>query len=186
MSTAWIALGGNLGARASILTRAIERLQERGLIVRRRSRFYESAPEGETNEPSYLNAVAEVETELSPAALLSLLQEVELALGRPHPHAAGPRTCDLDLLAFDDLVLNEPSLVIPHPRMERRSFVLVPLCEIDPHWVHPVSRISAGDLLAALPASFTEIHPHEVNGAADAPGGGAAHGRAIAPAGSPA
>lgn len=159
MSEAWIALGSNLGEREANLAGAVSLLEERGVRALRVSHLYETKPEGDPREPLYLNAVLQAETDLPPAELLRVLQQVERKLGRRR--RAGPRTCDLDLLALDDLVLHDtPELCLPHPRLHRRSFVLVPLCELDVHWRHPSLRQSAGDLLAALPPAPGEVRLH--------------------------
>jgi 2-amino-4-hydroxy-6-hydroxymethyldihydropteridine diphosphokinase len=150
----WIAFGANLGDRAATFEHAQSLLAARGVTIRRRSRLYASQPEGGADEPEYGNAVLDAETSLDARALLNAMQSVEEELGRPVGHAPGPRTCDLDLLAFDDLVVNEaPGLVLPHPRMHQRAFVLVPLVELDPQWRHPVSGDTAGEMLATLPGA---------------------------------
>jgi 2-amino-4-hydroxy-6-hydroxymethyldihydropteridine diphosphokinase len=154
VTRAWIAFGANLGDRAATLDRAESLLAARGITIRQRSRLYASLPEGGADEPEYGNAVLDTETVLEAGALLSAMQSVEEELGRPPGHAPGPRTCDLDLLAFGNLVVDDaPGLVLPHPRLHRRVFVLVPLVELDPQWRHPVSGVTAGEMLAALPAA---------------------------------
>jgi 2-amino-4-hydroxy-6-hydroxymethyldihydropteridine diphosphokinase len=151
MSRVWIALGGNCGDRAALLGRAVDRLESSGVTARRISNAYETAPERPTDGPPFLNAVLEAESALSPCELLGRMRQVEVELGRPPGHAPGPRTCDLDLLAYDGLVRAEPpDLVLPHPRMHQRPFVLVPLCELDVHWRHPLLERTASELLAAL------------------------------------
>lgn len=153
MNRAWIALGSNLGDRASNLRRAVELLGGRGLSAERVSHLYETRPEGGREEPPYLNAVLTAPTPLEPEPLLRLLHEVEGALGRNLQARAGPRTLDLDLLSLGNLVCQQtPALQLPHPRLHLRTFVLVPLCELDVHWRHPILGETAGDLLAMLPA----------------------------------
>jgi len=149
MSEAWIALGSNLGEREELLARAVAFLAESGVTLLDVSHLYETVPEGNVDEPLYLNGVLRAETELAPRPLLELLHQVERRLGRGESRS-GPRTCDLDLLAWDDLVLEEPGLNLPHPRLHLRAFVLVPLCEIDPNWRPPGFEESAADLLAKL------------------------------------
>jgi 2-amino-4-hydroxy-6-hydroxymethyldihydropteridine diphosphokinase len=159
VTRAWIAFGANLGDRAATLDRAESLLAARGITVRRRSRLYASVPEGGADEPEYGNAVLDTETVLDARTLLSAMQSVEEELGRPAGHAPGPRTCDLDLLAFGDLVVDDaPGLVLPHPRLHRRAFVLVPLVELDPQWRHPVSGVTAGAMLATLSGVPGEVH----------------------------
>ena len=165
MSPAFIALGGNLGDRAGFLVRAVERLRERGLSILRLSHFYETRPEGNRDEPLYLNAVCEAEVSEEPRGILKLLREVETELGRSPVDRSGPRTVDLDLLSVGDLVVEEPpELVVPHPRMHRRSFVLVPLCELDVHWRHPTLGRTAGELLAELSTVPGEVRLHGARG----------------------
>jgi 2-amino-4-hydroxy-6-hydroxymethyldihydropteridine diphosphokinase len=181
VTRAWIAFGANLGDRAATLERAETLLAARGVTIRQRSRLYASRPEGGADEPEYDNAVLDTETALDARALLSAMQSVEEELGRPAGHAPGPRTCDLDLLAFDDLVVEDaPGLVLPHPRLHRRAFVLVPLVELDPQWRHPVSGVMAGEMLAALPGAPGEVHCRE-----DAAGGWAAPGATDSPVAGP-
>jgi 2-amino-4-hydroxy-6-hydroxymethyldihydropteridine diphosphokinase len=156
---AWIALGSNLGEREATLARAVELLGRRGVDPVRVSHLYETRPEGGKPEPMYLNAVMQARTDLEPRQLLDVLHQVEKELGRSR--RAGPRTCDLDLLAVGDLVMEEsPELRLPHPRLQSRSFVLVPLCELDVHWRHPALSRSAGEMLAALPTSPGEVRLH--------------------------
>lgn len=149
MSKAWIALGSNLGNRAELLARAVTLLPESGVVPLEVSHLYETSPEEERDEPLYLNAVLQAETALAPRTLLDLLLRIERELGRSE-HRSGPRTCDLDLLAVDDLTIDEPGLTLPHPRLHLRAFVLVPLCELDPNWRPPGFEESAAELLARL------------------------------------
>ena len=139
MARAYIGLGANLGDRAATLTRAIELLAERQEIdVVAVSSFRETDPVGYLDQPRFLNAAAVVETSLAPAALLTTLLEVERELGRVREGPRyGPRTVDLDLLLMDDLVLDEPGLELPHPRLHERAFALEPLSELDPALVVP-------------------------------------------------
>lgn len=157
MSRAWIGLGANLGDRPATLRRAVDLLAARGGVLMRVSHLYETRPEGGTDEPPYLNGVAEIETALEPAPLLALLQGIERELGRPAGHAPGPRTCDLDLLAWSEGIVDQPGLQVPHPRLPRRGFVLVPMCELDVHWRHPVTELEAGEMLAALALAHGEV-----------------------------
>jgi 2-amino-4-hydroxy-6-hydroxymethyldihydropteridine diphosphokinase len=152
MNEVWIGLGGNLGDRASYLARAVESFDQAGLSLLRLSHLYETRPEGDAAEPPYLNAVARCAARRGARETLDGLGGIEDRLGRPREHASGPRTLDLDLLAFGKVVCEEAALTLPHPRLHRRLFVLVPLCELDPHWVHPRSGRTATELLAELPA----------------------------------
>jgi len=130
---AYIALGANLGDRESSLQEALRRLSaDPTLHIREISPVYETAPVGYTDQPAFLNMTASVETELSPVALLRRLLEIEQAMGRVREFRNGPRNIDLDLLVVDDIEMNTPELVLPHPRMGQRAFVLVPLRDIWP------------------------------------------------------
>jgi 2-amino-4-hydroxy-6-hydroxymethyldihydropteridine diphosphokinase len=132
---AYIALGANLGdARAAVLQalQDLQSLPQTKLV--RCSSLYRSAPI-EANGPDFVNAVAQVATTLSPQQLLGELLQLELAAGRQRPYRNAPRTLDLDILLYGDLVLDSPTLVLPHPRMWTRAFVLLPLAEIAPSLV---------------------------------------------------
>ena len=147
---AWIGLGSNLGGRREHLERAVCALDAApGLRVDAVSSVYETAAIG-PEQPDYLNAVARVETVLSPMALLGVLHGLEDAAGRTRGQRWGPRTLDLDLLLFGDLVIETPMLSLPHPRLAERHFVLVPLCELNPELRHPVLDRRVGELLEAL------------------------------------
>jgi 2-amino-4-hydroxy-6-hydroxymethyldihydropteridine diphosphokinase len=133
MPEALLALGGNVGNSRAILDRAIGLLCD-GKDVRliARSSHYRTPPWGFKYQPHFVNLAIAVETTLDPRELLARAQEVEIRLGRDRMHEKrnGPRTADIDILAYDDLTLNEPTLTLPHPRLFERAFVLVPLAEI--------------------------------------------------------
>ena len=151
MARAYVGLGANLGDRAGTLTRAIALLAERpGIDVVAVSAFRETDPVGYLDQPRFLNAAVAIETSLQPQALLATLLEVERELGRVREGPRyGPRTVDLDLLLLDDLVLDEPGLELPHPRLHERVFALEPLAELDPELVVP-GRGPVRQLLLAL------------------------------------
>ncbi len=140
----FLGLGSNLGAREANLRAAVGALAPL-VEVTRISSLYDTAPQLFEDQPRFLNVVAQGMTDLDPFALLATLKHTETTLGRTPSTRYGPRAIDLDLLLYDTLVLNTPSLTIPHPRMTERAFVLAPLAEIAPHLVHPVlgSAISA-------------------------------------------
>ncbi|HXV23890.1 MAG TPA: 2-amino-4-hydroxy-6-hydroxymethyldihydropteridine diphosphokinase [Alphaproteobacteria bacterium] len=153
-----VALGANLpteqyGSPQAALEAALEELSRRGVKAVRRSRWYESAPVPPSDQPWFVNGVVEVMTHLGPEALLAVLHETEAAFGRARREANAPRTLDLDLIAYGDLVRTEsgPPPALPHPRMVGRAFVLLPLAEICPNWRHPVLGRTAAELAAELP-----------------------------------
>ena len=136
----YIGLGSNLGEREAQIRLALDdlaRLPSSQLV--RASSLYDSEPVGDADQPNFLNAVAEVETELTARQLLWNLLLIERRLGRTRSRRWGPRTIDLDLLLYGPLIIDEPELQVPHPELTRRSFVLVPLVELDPLLVHPVT-----------------------------------------------
>lgn len=130
-TSAYLALGSNLGDRLELLREAVRRLGGTDAIeVVRSSRVYETEPVGPP-QPAYLNAVVEIRTTLGPRELLEACRAVEDDLGRVRTERWGPRTIDVDILTFDELTVDDPDLQIPHPRMHERGFVLVPLGELD-------------------------------------------------------
>ena len=150
--TAFIGIGSNLGDRLEHCRAAVGRL---GLLpetsVTGISPFYETEPVEGVEGGLFLNAVAEITTSLAPRALLQHLQGIEAALGRPLGHPAGTaRTIDLDILLYGDAVFREPDLLIPHPRMAERRFVLAPLAALAPTLCHPVLKVTAAELLRRL------------------------------------
>ena len=138
MHTAYIALGSNLGESEDTVRQAINALA--GLPqtqLARASSLYRSAPVGHTDQPDFINAVAELSTALAPLDLLAALLALEQQFGRERAFRNAPRTLDLDLLLYDAKIIAEPGLTVPHPRMHQRAFVLAPLVEIAPACVIP-------------------------------------------------
>jgi len=133
----YLALGSNMGNRLANLKAATSNLTPQ-MALKNRSSVYETPPWGFTEQAQFLNQVVMVKTYLEPQALLDHLKRLETALGRVPNFQNGPRLIDIDILFFDDLVVDTPPLVIPHPRLHERAFVLVPLAEIAPDFVHPV------------------------------------------------
>lgn len=148
----WVALGlgSNLGERTENVRKALALLGRAGRLSKVSS-LYEAAPLGVTDQQGFLNAVALLETALAPRALLAEVKAIEEELGRVPGPRWGPRVIDLDIISYDNLFLSEEGLKIPHPEMERRRFVLEPLAEILPHWIHPVSQKSVEVLLKECP-----------------------------------
>ena len=138
MSRAYVALGSNLGDREENLRTALKHLQENGVEVIKTSTFIETEPYGVTDQPGFVNAVCQVETELAPLELLRLLLNIEQEMGRVRLRRWGERNIDLDLLLYEDAVLESEELTLPHPDMQNRDFVLLPLAEIAGEVVHPV------------------------------------------------
>jgi 2-amino-4-hydroxy-6-hydroxymethyldihydropteridine diphosphokinase len=146
----YLSLGSNLGDRLANLEAAIVQLSQLGSIVAR-SEFYETEPVDVTGQPWFLNSAIAVETELMPKQFLSRALAIEQKLGRRRTQAKGPRTIDIDLLLFGSSVVDTQKLVIPHPAMHERRFVLEPLAEIAPEVRHPVFKKTVREMLNALP-----------------------------------
>ena len=138
MSRAYVALGSNLGDREENLRTALKHLQENGVEVIKTSTFIETEPYGVTDQPGFINAVCQVETELAPLDLLRLLLKIEQEMGRVRLRRWGERNIDLDLLLYEDACVVSEELTLPHPDMQNRDFVLIPLAEIAGEVVHPV------------------------------------------------
>ena len=154
----YIGLGSNVGDREAMLRAALEQLENLPqTALSKVSSFYETEPLGATDQPWYLNAVAQLDTDLTPGQVMWNLQRVERALGRVRSERWGPRSIDLDLLLADQLVIDEPGLSVPHPEMLNRAFVLVPLVEIEPQLVHPVTGETLLQHLARL-GSVQTVH----------------------------
>ncbi len=150
-TTVWIALGSNLGDRRERIEQAVAAMPLAGLTVERVSTLRDTDPVGGPAEQGrYLNGVAQVTTSLAPAEVLERLLRIEADLGRVRAEKDGPRTIDLDLLAYGNGICAESHLVVPHPRMQDRLFVLEPLAEIAPSWRHPVFQKTAAELLASV------------------------------------
>ncbi|MBI3169130.1 MAG: 2-amino-4-hydroxy-6-hydroxymethyldihydropteridine diphosphokinase [Chloroflexi bacterium] len=144
--TVYLALGSNLGNRLSNLKNAISNLPPQ-MDLKKKSPVYETPPWGYVDQPSFLNQVVMVETYMESENLLTHLKRLETALGREPGFQNGPRVIDIDILFYDDAVIDSPPLVIPHPRLHHRGFVLVPLNDIAPHLVHPVLGKPISELL---------------------------------------
>lgn len=156
-NTAFIALGSNVGRKAQNIHSAIVELRKIGSVVST-SFLYQSEPMYFTDQPSFLNGVCKLSTSLPAAELLNALKSIETAVGRQKTFANGPRALDLDIVFFNnDIVQLDDRLVVPHPRLHERSFVLKPLHDIDPTFVHPRLKRSVQSLLE----EFHERNPNE-------------------------
>ncbi len=158
--TTYLGLGSNLGDRLANLLTALEALHPMAT-----SSIYETDPWGYTEQDPFLNLVTQIETELSPQALLQHLKHIEQEVGRRATFRYGPREIDIDVLLYDDLLLDEDGLTIPHPRLHERAFMLRPLADLAPDLIVPPGNQSVTELLAALDQSG--IRPFRIPEAAD-------------------
>jgi len=142
----YLALGSNLGNRLANLKQAVAALSPQ-MELKAKSHVYETPPWGYKDQPKFLNQVIKVRTYLEPEQLFKHIKRLEVTLGRRASFQNGPRLIDIDILFYDDLVLNTPSLVIPHPRLHERGFVLLPLMDIDSELVHPVNKKSVREMV---------------------------------------
>jgi 2-amino-4-hydroxy-6-hydroxymethyldihydropteridine diphosphokinase len=149
MAEVFIALGSNLGDRAENLVRALSALAD-AVTIRAQSSVRETKPQYVTDQPSFLNMVVCGSTELDPFALLIFLQKIETNLGRKPSRRFGPRQIDLDILYYEDKIVNEVDLVLPHPRIAERDFVLLPLAEIAAKYRHPVTGRTTVEMIEVL------------------------------------
>ncbi len=161
-----ISLGSNVisrwGDSHTTILQALRELESRGVSVLRRSRLYRTLPYGRVDQPVFINAAAAIWTSLSPYALLSIVKKIEARAGRCSSEHWGPRALDIDIIDYNRQILNWSqrdtqffkckrfSLILPHPRIETRAFVLQPLLDVAPHWHHPVSGLHAAQLLTRL------------------------------------
>ena len=148
----FLALGTNLGDRLANLRAAIEALPPAAIVLAE-SPVYETPPWGLTDQPAFLNMAVKAKTRLEPEALLATLKRIEQELGRTPAVRWGPRVIDMDILFYDDLVLETPEATIPHPRLHERAFVLVPLADVAPDLRHPVLGKTVAEMLAECDTS---------------------------------
>ncbi|MFH1640053.1 MAG: 2-amino-4-hydroxy-6-hydroxymethyldihydropteridine diphosphokinase [Chloroflexota bacterium] len=150
METVYLGMGSNLGNREANLARALELLSDK-IKLDKTSRIYDTEPVGKVDQPRFLNMVCRMHTLLSPVELLMLVKDIEREMGRiPATERNSPRMIDIDILFFGNRIINTGQLVIPHPALTSRAFVLVPLAEIAPKLVHPVSRKTVSELLKGV------------------------------------
>ena len=159
MNIAYISAGSNIGDREANLDFSVRRLGERGKLIQASS-FFETEPVGYADQPWFLNQVFELETALKPHELLTWCNEIENACGRVRTFPNAPRTLDLDILFYGERIISGLDLIIPHPRITERRFVLEPLFEIAPDMLHPVENKTIRDLLANCPdtAAVRKFH----------------------------
>lgn len=151
MSEAYIGLGSNLGNSLANLEAAIALMRKFAVDVQP-SPAYRTAPQGFRNQPAFYNAVCRISSRLTPFQLMQRMLEIEAVVGRYRTFRNAPRVLDMDILLYNRLVLNSPPLVLPHPRMANRLFVLRPLADIAPHIKHPVNGLTVSEMLRALPS----------------------------------
>jgi len=139
-SKIYLGLGANMAEPQKALDAAIKQMESEALRVRRCSSYYKTKPISDIPQSDYINCVVEAETTYPPCELIAHLLAVEKSLGREREVRWGPRTIDIDVLTYDDMISSEPEIILPHPRMHERLFVLVPFCELDPYAVHPLLK----------------------------------------------
>ncbi len=148
MNTAFLLIGGNLGNRAQHLAKARSLIHQRCGNIIKTSSLYETAAWGAVKQAAFLNQVLKIHSLLTPAGLLNCLLTAEQKMGRVRRQKSGPRTIDIDLLFFNDDIIEASGLEVPHPRLHLRRFVLEPMNEVAPDWVHPVFNKTISQLLA--------------------------------------
>lgn len=156
MVEAYIAFGSNIGDKEGNINRAFEVLKQKIKIIKTSS-LYETKPMYIENQALFLNGAAKVDTELKPKELLDFLKNTEKKLGRKETKRNGPRIIDLDILFYGDQIINKDDLLVPHPKIQERAFVLVPLAEIQPNLIHPVYKKTIAELLSELKFDKSEI-----------------------------
>jgi 2-amino-4-hydroxy-6-hydroxymethyldihydropteridine diphosphokinase len=162
MKAAYLLIGGNLGDRLGFMAAAKEKMKQKGIQLIRQSSIYETAAWGNTDQPSFLNQVLEIATFLDPEKLLSELLSIEQELGRIRAEKNGARTIDIDILYFENQMIQAPGLSIPHDRISLRRFVLVPLNELIPYFIDPRTKKTIVEMLDDCPDTL-EVAVYEKN-----------------------
>jgi 2-amino-4-hydroxy-6-hydroxymethyldihydropteridine diphosphokinase len=161
MTVAYIGLGSNMGDREANLAKAVHLISQSDRVLVTSS-LYRTEPQGYKDQPDFLNSVVCVDTHAAAGELMRILSGIEAQMGRERTFADAPRVIDLDLLFFDGAIINQPGLEVPHPRLHLRAFVLAPMAEIAPDFVHPVLHKSISDLLARLAPGY-RVEKWELN-----------------------
>lgn len=158
MNLAYLLIGGNLGEKWKNLETARNQLAEKAGRILSFSSIYETEAWGKTDQPAFLNQVLLLDTPHSPLELLSVINHIESAMGRERLEKFGPRIIDIDILFYDEEIVDEPNLKIPHPEIQNRRFVLAPLSEIAPEFQHPLLKKNVQKLLEECPDRL-DVHP---------------------------
>ncbi|MCB9418404.1 MAG: 2-amino-4-hydroxy-6-hydroxymethyldihydropteridine diphosphokinase [Ardenticatenaceae bacterium] len=158
MSQVLLSLGTNLGERRHNLRRAVQQLDEE-MVVTAVSPVYETEPWGEPDQPDFLNICLAATTTQTPRQLLKSIKQIELDLGREATYRWGPRLIDIDIIFYDDIVMAEEGLNIPHARLADRAFVLTPLADVAPDWVHPITGKTVVEMLNAVYSTAVRRQP---------------------------
>jgi len=153
VNQAYLAIGSNLGNRIRNIEIAKFELKRNKIHILKSSSNYISKSWPDSDKPDYINIIINIETSLSPLELLKICNLIELKLGRVRTKKNAPRTCDIDIIDYNKKVINRknPQLILPHPRMNKRNFVLLPMFELDKSWKHPKSKINIVNLINSLP-----------------------------------
>lgn len=153
MSIVYIAFGSNIGDRGKAIEDALALVEQNGMSITKKSKIYETEPYGYTDQPTFLNGAVEVKTDLSCREVLEKLLSIETEIGRVREFKWGPRIIDLDIIFYNDEIYDEEDLKVPHPDMKNRDFVLRPLRDICPNYIHPVFKKTVAELLGELSRS---------------------------------
>ncbi len=150
MNRSYLLLGSNLDDRVKNIEVALYELKNSGIIISKKSSLYNTIPWGYTEQPEFLNQAIECLTSLNPIDLLRTVKKIEKKMGRKDTIRYGPRIIDIDIIFYNNIIFKSEELIIPHPLMHKRNFVLKPLCEIAPNFIHPELKLSIKELLDNL------------------------------------